>query len=427
MSLYNKISDLLKRDSVLYIISNFIFSFSTYLIMLLVPYYLTIDKLGDFTATYQIILFYILIFELGLSISYVRYNKLYKSTRIINSFLQIFILIIVILLPYSFIGDYLNEKVNINQTGIYSPILYFSSLSLLSWTFLKSILLSFQKYYLIFFFAVIILVIRLICITIFSINEQYISINYLFFFFFIIPFIPTIFYLLKYHIKNIKDFIIFQINNKINFLSLFQHRIKKYLSFSSLTFISSLIYGFTLNILIIKLLELNEKIKLSELGYSMTFIGIVSIFVISIRNFYISKFKFNDKIQIRFFLDFISSLKIKAFFLSLFISLLVSIIVYFIKPNYLSNNTIVYTAILIFSYMLISYFSMYTLLAKIFNENFLEIKINLIRCISVYLIVYFCLEKSFDLTLILIYSIIPIMEFIYYKILISKIKKKGAL
>ncbi len=91
----------------------------------------------------------------------------------------------------------------------------------------------------------------------------------------------------------------------------------------------------------------------------------------------------------------------------------------------IKENTI--TAILIFSYMLISYFSMYTLLAKIFNENFLEIKINLIRCISVYLIVYFCLEKSFDLTLILIYSIIPIMEFIYYKILISKIKKKGAL
>jgi hypothetical protein len=207
---------------------------------------------------------------------------------------------------------------------------------------------------------------------------------------------------------------------------LYKTRIKKYFFFSSATFLSSLIYGYTLSILIIKLLEINEKTKLSELGYGMTFIGIVSIFVISIRNFYISKFKFNDKAEIINFLNFINSLKIKTFILSIIICITLSSFIYLIKPDYLSNNTILYTILIILSYILISYFSMYTLLTKVFNENFLEIKINLIRCIGVYMIVHFYVEKNFNITLIAVYSFIPLMEFIYSRILISKINLKGS-
>ena len=427
MNLKYKISGLLKKNSSLYIISNLIFSFSTYFVMLMVPYYLNLNELGNFIASYQIILLYILIFELGLSISYVRYYKLYKSIKIINSFFQIFIILILVLIPFTVFGDLINSLVNIDKTNINSVILYFSTLSLLCWNLLKSVLLSLEKFYSILIFSIVILIIRMILLKILSINSDFIDINHLFLSLFIIPFIPTILYLLKYHFTNIKTFLKIKItHNNINFFMLYKTRIKKYFFFSSATFISSLIYGYTLSILIIKLLEINEKTKLSELGYGMTFIGIVSIFVISIRNFYISKFKFNDKAEIINFLNFINSLKIKTFILSIIICITLSSFIYLIKPDYLSNYTILYTILIILSYILISYFSMYTLLTKVFNENFLEIKINLIRCIGVYTIVHFYVEKNFDITLIAVYSFIPLMEFIYSRILISKINLKGS-
>lgn len=427
LNLKYKISGLLKKNSSIYIISNLIFSFSTYFVMLVVPYYLNLNELGNFIASYQIILLYILIFELGLSISYVRYYKLYASIKIINSFFQIFIILILILIPFTVFGDLINSLVNIDKTNINSIILYFSTLSLLCWNLLKSVLLSLEKFYSILIFSIVILIIRMILLKILSINSDFIDINHLFLSLFIIPFIPTILYLLKYHFTNIKTFLKIKItHNNINFFMLYKTRIKKYFLFSSSTFISSLIYGYTLSILIIKLLELNEKTKLSELGYGMTFIGIVSIFVISIRNFYISKFKFNDKAEIINFLNFINSLKIKTFILSIIICITLSSFIYIIKPDYLSNYTILYTILIILSYILISYFSMYTLLTKVFNENFLEIKINLIRCIGVYAIVHFYIEKNFDITLIAVYAFIPLMEFIYSRILISKINLKGS-
>jgi hypothetical protein len=425
LSIKYKISNLLQKNSTIYIISNIIFSFSTYFVMLIVPYYLNINELGNFMATYQILLLYILIFELGLSISYIRYCKLYESIKIINSFFQIFVILILMLIPFTVFGDFINNLVNIDKTNINSIILYFSTLSLLCWNLLKSVLLSLEKFYFILIFSIIILIIRILLLKIISMDNDLIHINNLFLFLFIIPFIPVVLYLIKYHFTNIKQFLKIKIgHNNTNFFKIYKTRIKKYFFFSSLSFISSLIYGYTLSIIIIKLLELNEKTKLSEIGYGMTFIGIVSIFVISIRNFYISKFKFNKKIEIINFLNFINSLKIKTFILSIIICITLSSFIYLIKPDYLSNYTIAYTILIIFSYILISYFSMYTLLAKVFNENFLEIKINLIRCIGVYTIVYFYIEKNFDITLIAVYSFIPLMEYIYSRILISKINLK---
>lgn len=417
----NKIIKLIKKDSFLYIISNLIFSISTYLIMLVIPYYLNIKLLAEFTGVYQIILLYIVIFELGISIGYIRYNQIYKSIKIINSFLQMFILIVVFMLPYTIMGDLLNNLVGLNKTNIYINILYWSTLSLISWTLIKSILLSDKSYKTIFLFAISILIIRLICLIYFIEEDKYININNLFLGFFILPFIIIIIYLLYYHINIIYTFLKSHHKLKTLFTS-YKNQIRKYISFSILSFISGLIYNLMLKILIIFLLTNNEDIKLSEIGYALTFIGIITIFVISIRNLYISKFKFNEKNTIIKYISFLDSIRVKVLISSVIISFISAIIVYFIKPNYLSQNTIFYTFIIILSYSYISYISMYTLLSKTFNKNILEIKINIIRLVGVFLIVYFLIEQNFLLLIILIYTFITSMEYIYYKILLKQIE-----
>lgn len=421
---YNKIVSKLKSNSSIYILSNLIFSLSTYLIMLVIPYYLNIDELADFTSIYQIILLYIIIFEFGLSVSYIRFKKIYDSTKYINTIVQIMILIILSLFSFTYLGNSINNIANIDKLNIYNYILFYSVFMLLSWSFFKSLLLSAEKFKTILLFSIIIFTIRVAELIIFSQNTQTINLNQLILNFFILPLFPMLVYLFYFHFHIIKSLIKIK-HIKIKHIKAFSLRIKRFFKFSILTYISTIIFGFTMKLVIINLLELNEKTVLAEIGYAMTFIGIVSIFVMSIRNYFISKFSLNKKEEINNFIKKVNKLLFPIIVFSIIISLFISIIVYFIKPSYLSFNSSIYTFIIIMSYIFVSYFSMYTLLAKTFSKNTLEIKINIFRFFGVFLILYFFLNKSIILSLLFVYIFIPFMEYIYSKILISKIKLKG--
>lgn len=393
--------------------------------MLILPYYLNTILLAEFTSIYQIILLYIVFFEFGLTVSYNRYRNIYKSVSIINSIMQILILTILFILPFTFFSNLLNNLVNINNTDIYNETMYWSVISLLAWMYLKSLLLSEKKFKLILIFSITILFIRIISLYIISINNNYISINNLFMIFFIFPFLIILFYLLQNHIKTLITFINLQKKyNHLNLIKSFKYRIKTYINYSLFTFSNNVIYTLMLKLIIIFLLSYNELIKLAEIGYAMTFIGIVSIFVMSLRNLYISKFKFTNKKEIINYINFIKSLHLKIFIFSITISLIISLLVYKIKPDYLSNDTVVYTFIIVFSTIYISYFSMLTLLAKTFKENILELKINITRLIVVFFIIIFFLKEYFLVSLILIYFLIPFFEFIFFRILFKKIENK---
>ena len=418
--------NLYKKDGVKFILSNLIFSISTYFVMLVVPYYLKIETLSEFTAIYQIILFYLVIFEFGLSISYVRYKRIYESTAIINSVLQLVVILIILIFSFSNLGNILNSLVNLDKTSIFNITLFLSVISMLIWSFLKSILLSNKKYNIILIFSLFILIFRIFSLLFVELKE--IEINKIFVWFFIYPFLPAFFYLIIIHFKNFLKLITLKRNYlDKKFLKIYKYRIKKYINFSFLTFLSSLIYGYTIKILIIFSLKYEYTEELAQIGYAMTFVGIVSIFVMSLRNYYISKFSFTEIKQINEFLKFIKSIKISITIMTILLLLIISIIIYIMKPAYLNNITILYSNIIIISYVLISYFSMTTLLTKTFNENKLELYINLFRAIGVLIITIFILERNFLITLILIYLFIPFMEYIYSKILLNKIKHKGIL
>lgn len=394
--------------------------------MLAVPYYLNIKLLAEYTSIYQIILLYLVLFEFGLSISYVRFKKLYSVTKYINSITQLFIFLILILFSLTSLGNLLNNSMNLNSIGIKNEIIFYSVLFTLSWGLLKSMLLSNKRFYIILFLSFSILILRIIFLI--TLDSNNINSNELFKLFFIYPFIHILLMLLLINFNNIIELIKFKFNYKNKFSLLnFSYRIKKYFQFSFFQYINAILYAYTLKILIIFLLEKEQINNLAEIGYAMTFIGIVSIFVMSIRNYYISKFSFSDKEQINNFLINIKKLKLKLIFFSIIILISLSILIFLIKPNYLSNNTILYTNIIIASYIIISYLSMSTLLTKTFNENKLEFYINLFRTVGVYLITYFTLELSFLLTLCLIYTFIPSVEYMFSKILIKKIRNKGIL
>ncbi len=65
-----KIKKVLANDGALFTLANLIFSFSTYLIALVIPYKFDIARMAEFSASLNIVLILAFVFEFGLATSY---------------------------------------------------------------------------------------------------------------------------------------------------------------------------------------------------------------------------------------------------------------------------------------------------------------------------------------------------------------------
>jgi len=383
---FSKLKKVLSNDGALFTISNLIFSFSTYLIALVIPYKLDIKLMADFSATLNIVMILAFIFEFGLATSYLRFNQLYNTTQYINAYFQLFIFLILFMFYGTFVGDILVDSFGFENIALSEEYIYLAIFAILSWMFFKNIYLSNKKIKFIFFNAIILLLIRVGFLIYIFMQNKVCSLDEIFLYLFILPFVLVVLFNTKHNIFYIKKSLS-QIGEK-RVVSIFLKRLKQLLIFSALSYIINSLYIYTSRYAIVYLTEHNMTDVLAELGYAFSFGGLIMVFVMSMRLYLISKFNISDVNEIIVYVKKISSYKYYFFPASILFSLLIAYIVSIIKPDYLTMRSIYFLFVLIFTYAIIAYYSMFTLLSKTFDFNKLELLLNIVRLILVVIAVH---------------------------------------
>lgn len=409
---------LFSSDQSIFLLSNIIFSASTYFVMLFIPYLLTMQTMAEFSSSYNALMLLLFVFEFGISISFLRFFQLYKITFLINAMLQMIILIGLFLMLFSPFGKMIINILHLGQYGLNIPLFFIALISQLGWIFSKNILLAESKYRYLLGISLSILAFR-ITLLCYLYTLHTLTINSILLTMFIIPFIAVFFTLL---LSNYKTAISFEIKlNNPRIRKIFFKYIKRFIKFSLMTYIIGILYIFSSRYLIIYLTEKNQFSLLADLGYAMTFLGIMTIASTSFRTFFIAKFHLGDTIAINNHLDKYFS-KIKFFsLLAVLIATLLSIIVYGIMPSYLSFHAPVFVFIMISSYGIIFLLSLITFLSRTMNYNILEMTINIIRLILIILITHFLLINSPVVGFLLINLVLLTAEIIFAKIILKRL------
>jgi hypothetical protein len=417
-----KLKRVLSNDGALFTISNLIFSFSTYLIALIIPYKFDIKAMADFSATLNIVLIFAFVFEFGLATSYLRFNQLYKITGYVNAYFQMGIFLLLIIAYSTPLGDYLGDLMGVENIELHQGILYFSIFSILSWMFFKNIYLSNKKVKFIFFNAIILLLVRVGFLSYIFLKDNIPTMNEVFLYLFIFPFVIVA----MFNMKNNISFLYrsFEKMKDMRNINIFLSRFKTLLIFSAFTYVIGVLYIYTSRYVLVYLTEHNLTVLLAELGYAFSFGGLITVFLVSVRLYFISKYNISDKAAIALYVDKIKRYKYHSFLAIFLIASAISYIVYMIKPDYLSIRSIYFLFMIIASYGFIMYFSLITLLAKAYNFNKIELMLNIIRLVLVVIVVHLLIKSYPIIGFALFSGSMVLIEFIFAKIVLSKILKK---
>ncbi len=417
-----KIKALLANEGALFFISNLVYSFSTYLIALLIPYKLNIESMAGFSAAFNIIMMLIFVFEFGLTVSYLRFNQIYRISDQINALIQIFIFIFLFILSQSVLGHYTDIFFGVQNLGITQEFIYLSIFALLSWIFFKTTLLAKKRIKFIIVNSFLILFVRVafLIYILFFVND--IDLDLIYLYLFILPFAMVISLNLKYNLE-----FLYKCKEKIKtkrFKRIFLKRVKQFLIFSALTYIINGLYIYTNRYVIIYMVDEKMTTTLAEIGYAMSFGGLIMIFISSLRSYFLSKFNISQMKEVLNHINTLLRYKWYVLLGGVIVSFLIAWIVEVIKPSYLSINSSIYVFILIYSSIVIAYLSLFSLLSKTFNFNMLELKLNIIRLIAVIIIVHMLFAGYPILGFILVNTAIISVELYFARVVVKKIYKK---
>ncbi len=417
-----KIKALFANEGAMFFISNLVYSFSTYLIALLIPYKLNIESMAGFSAAFNIIMMLIFVFEFGLTVSYLRFNQIYKISDQINALIQIFIFVFLFILSQTVLGHYTDIFFGVQNLGIAQEFIYLSIFALLSWIFFKTTLLAKKRIKFIIVNSFIILFVRIafLLYILFFIDE--IDLDLIYLYLFIIPFAMVIFLNMKYNFE-----FLYSCKEKIKtkaFQKIFLKRVKQFLIFSALTYIINGLYIYTQRYVIIYMVDEKMTTTLAEIGYAMSFGGLIMIFISSLRSYFLSKFNISQMKEVLNHINSLLRYKWYVLFGGVVVSLIIAWIVELIKPSYLSINSAIYVFILIYASIIIAYLSLFSLLSKTFNFNMLELKLNITRLIMVIAIVHMLFSDYPISGFIAINAAIIAVELYFARVVVKKIYKK---
>ena len=406
----------------MFFISNLVYSFSTYLIALLIPYKLNIESMAGFSAAFNIVMMLIFVFEFGLTVSYLRFNQIYQISDQINALLQLFIFVLLFILSQTLLGHYTDIFFGVQNLGIAQEYIYLSIFALLSWIFFKTTLLAKKRVRFIIVNSFVILAVRVGFLLYILLGTAEINLDLIYLDLFILPFVMVILLNMKYNIG-----FLLACKEKINspaFRHLFFRRLKQFVLFSALTYVINGLYIYTNRYAIIYMVDEKMTTTLAELGYAMSFGGLILIFISSLRSYFLSKFNISDMRAVMKHIEGLKRYKWYVLFGGVIVSALIAGVVYVIKPGYLSIDSAIYVFILIYASIVISYLSLFSLLSKTFNFNMLELKLNTIRLFLVVAVVHAVFAHYPIFGFIAINLAIVGVEFYFARVVLQKIYQK---
>lgn len=369
----------------LFFITNAIFSFSTFMVMASIPFLISVDEMAELSIIYNAVILSVTFLEIGITATFLRYYQIKKKSIINFSVIEFIIISFLIILGNTQLGNVFFTSFNLEKSAVSKDIFFYIILCQLLWIYSKNKLLSLKRFKTLFVLSVCIFSMRLIGIYYMIFNI--IKIEDALIIFFIYPFIflaPIVL------INNLKNIFLLKLQ-KFSYRSVrvFFKLTRSILRFTFSTFLIGLIYVFTVRYLLFYLSGTDNVQLIADLGYSLTFVGIITIFTQSFRSFYISKFKLNDKRLIHEYLDtYISKTKIYSIVV-VTLCLILSVSFYFIKPSYLTVNSALFLFINLISFSFVFLLSLITFLSKTMDYNSIELKINIVRFLLVFIICNF--------------------------------------
>lgn len=385
--------------------------------MLLVPYFLNADKMAELSSVYNALMILLFVFEFGISMSFLRFYQIKKITFLINSLSQMGILLLLLLIVLASFSSTFFHLLNLDDFAVDKALFFLALAGQLSWIFAKNLLISIKNYRVIAGLAMSIFALRIAGffylknIDILVIDEILLSM-------FIIPFALSFFFVITLNMQTIVKIQKEVLNLKL--IKLFFVQLKHFGKFSIETYAIGMLYLLAGRYLIVFLSDTGNTEILADLGYAMTFLGIITIATTSFRTYFVAKFHLSDMKSINAHLGYYLGNIKKYSIAAIGISMLISLIIYLIKPAYLSANASIFAFILLSSYSLIFFLSMITLLSKTMNYNFLELKINAMRLIMVYAICHLFFLKNPIFGFVLI-NLVMLLGELYFA---SKILKR---
>jgi len=376
-------------DQTLFLLSNMMFSGSTYIVMLGIPYMLNLEQMAQFSSMYNALVLLLFTFELGISLSFLRsyqIHHIYKFLYVNFQLLTLVILLFLFLTPLKYIFYY---SFDLNKIDITFEIFLLAIIGQLSWIYIKNLLQSSKKFDRIFWLSFLIL-----CVRIFGMLSLYllgdITLNKVLLFVFVAPF-SIIFILLSIYDTSIFVDELNRFNKnmyKKRLLKVLYFYLKKLLSFSSIIYLNGILYILAGRYLIIYLTKHDALILLANLGFASVFLGIITVLSASFKGFLVGTYHVGDQESIKKYLDQLFKKLMFYIGLSVIISLCISVIVYLIQPSYLDIKAPIFSFILLLSYSLLFLISLITFLSKTMNYNILELKLNIFRLVVTVILIH---------------------------------------
>ena len=418
----SKLRSFLAKDHTLFLGANLLFSASTYAVMLIIPYLVTMEVMAYFSAVYNALMILLFVCELGLSVSYLCFYQLYKRITPINTLLQITILGFLTLVVLS--GATAPFLAPFALDDCYAFPLIGALIVHLGWGFSKNSLLTRRKFTDIFGYSLLIFLLRIILLGVVFFSQER-SLETIIFILFIIPLAPALLPLLS-DLRQLKHYHPLDALSHTRLRSIIIRDLYRYMRYSLSSYIIGILYIIAGRYLMIYLTDQHAISLLADLGYAMTFLGIMTIASSSFRTYFVSQYHLGDQEAIA---QHIHTFLRKIPFYSLIVfvmSILMSVFVALIKPHYLTFYAPWFVFILVFFYGLIFLLSMVTFLARTMGYNTLEFGINIVRLTVIVLITH-TLILTHPLTgFLLIHIALLGAEIVFALIILKKLGLKPA-
>lgn len=406
-------------ETISFLVSNLIYSSSAYVVSFLIPYILTTTLMAAYSSGMQLLLILTSLFELSFSTSFVRFYQLDNSVKYYNSVLQMLVFVILAVSAHIFPMQ-LNNIFGLKNVGVSAEIFFLLIIAQLSWMYLKSWLLATGKLNILFTHSIIILILRVAAVIYhYSLGQN--DIYSIFISTLFLPLIPSLVHLIYINLSIILSSARQHRTGAKETYSLTSEKFFSFISYSFTIHISGVLYLYTARYVILYLTGKNEQ-AVADMGYAMTFIGIILVFYSSFRNYFLARLNINEESRIRKYLTKLERMKVIFVTGSIVVSLILSLIVLFIKPEYLSNNSVMFSFILFESNFLLFYCGMITLLSKTMNYNRTEFIINLMRLIIVIVLCNTVLQYNLILGFALVNISIAGIEYLFSIFVRKKIR-----
>ena len=394
----DKILNAIKTNHfVQFLLCNLIYSFSTFCLNLVFPLIFEVKFFEEFIYLFQITFFLTSMTGFGITTSLLR-NHINEHNQTLTYFTVTgFIVSLLLLLLSFFPNNYLSIWLNVDHLTFWNHFMLYLSVIFTNLFLFNRALMNVEKTYILMLCNIgAITLIRLIGLGYISYVSNS-SIAMVLAIVFVIPFLFEFIFYVKNLFSSLRSFK-FQ----------FDTGYKYFLSYSLQVFSAGALYVLCDRLYLIHLKNVSPDLA-SVLGFSLGFVGVISVFNKSFTNYFIGTINPENKKQITQFKVKVKKHGIKFFSISLFLNITICILVYYSYTNF-KPIVVLVLFITIMKTSIISYLGFTTMLTKTLGIQYYDLIINLLRVLAVYLLLKYFVFISFIWMLLLISLIIIIGE-----------------